>query len=92
MLISSSEILRRFPGLLILDGVNLNRVVFGIERKPKLKRTDEVRAVLQRSPFTFPIDVQAGFMDTELVKGFVMSFCGRLVSSFASQSSCSTRR
>lgn len=84
MLINRSEILRRFPGLLILDGVNLNRVVFGIDRKPKIKRIDEERAVFQRSPFTFPVDVQSGFMDSELAKSFVMSFCARLVSSYAS--------
>ena len=76
----NSEILRRFPGLLILDGVNLNRVVFDVDRKPKIKRSDEERAVLRQTPFTFPADVQNGFMDTELVKDFVMSFCARLVS------------
>ena len=75
----SSEILRRFPGLLILDGVNLNRVVFGLERKPKIKRSDDERAVLRRTPFTFPVDVQPGFIDNDLVKSFVMSFCAKLV-------------
>lgn len=72
-----SEILRRFPGLLILDGVNLNRIIFPIERKPKVVASDADRAEYAGRPFTFPVNVQSGFIDNELVKQFVMAFCAK---------------
>ncbi|RSH91777.1 nuclear mRNA export, poly(A)+RNA binding protein [Saitozyma podzolica] len=71
------EILRRFPGLLILDGVNLNRIVFAIPRKPKIQHTDDERKRMSSRPFTFPVDVQPGFIDSDIVRSFVMSFCAK---------------
>lgn len=73
----SSEILRRFPGLLILDGVNLNRIIFPIERKPKVLIDEDVKRGYLARPLSFPMNVQGGFVDNEIVKGFVMSFCAK---------------
>lgn len=72
---SASDVLRRFPGLLILDGVQLNRIVFPLERKPVVKRTEEERKPLAAVPFSFPFDVNNTFRETEAVESTVMSFC-----------------
>jgi nuclear RNA export factor len=71
------DILRRFPGLLILDGVNLNRIVFGIERKALVRKSHDDKVQLASKPFTFPVDVQGGFIESEIVNGFVMQFCAK---------------
>ena len=71
----NSEILRRFPGLLILDGVNLDRIVFPIHRKPVIRRSEEERKAMQKKPFSFPADAQPGYLEQESVKDFVMRFC-----------------
>ncbi|OCF38158.1 nuclear RNA export factor 1/2 [Kwoniella heveanensis BCC8398] len=75
------EILRRFPGLRILDGVSLERVIFPIERKPKARLTDEQKAALVAKPFTFPFDVQPGFGE-EGVKDYAMQFCAKYFTLF----------
>ncbi|WOO82011.1 mRNA export factor mex67 [Vanrija pseudolonga] len=69
------DVLRRFPGLLILDGVQLNRIVFPLERKPVVKRTEEERKPLAAVPFSFPFDVVNTFKETDSVESTVMSFC-----------------
>ncbi|ODO05700.1 hypothetical protein I350_04760 [Cryptococcus amylolentus CBS 6273] len=71
------EILRRFPGLRILDGVSLERVVFPIERKPKIKHTEEQKAALVARPYTFPVEVKSEFFSEAAAKDFAMSFCAR---------------
>lgn len=71
------DILRRFPGLLILDSVQLNRIVFPLERKPIVKRTEEERKPFAALPFTFPIDVTTAFEENEACQSAVMDFCGR---------------
>lgn len=71
------DILRRFPGLLILDSVQLNRIVFPLERKPIVKRTEEERKPLAARPFTYPIDITTAFEENEACKSAVMDFCGR---------------
>jgi nuclear RNA export factor len=72
--------LKRFPGLLILDGVNLNRIVFPVSRGIKERWTDELRNDLRAKPFTFPFDVQGGFMESEGVSQSIMQFCAKWVS------------
>lgn len=74
-----SEILRRFPGLLILDGVLLNRVVFPIQRKPKVRHTEQKKREFVAKPFTFPMDVQGGFLENDILKDLMMSFCDKSV-------------
>ncbi|TXT05944.1 hypothetical protein VHUM_03705 [Vanrija humicola] len=69
------DVLRRFPGLLILDGVQLNRIVFPLERKPVVKRTEEERKPLAAVPFTFPFDVINTFKESDAVESTVMAFC-----------------
>jgi nuclear RNA export factor len=32
---------------------------------------------LAKAPFTYPVDVQGGFVENELVQGFVMQFCAK---------------
>ncbi|ORY33515.1 hypothetical protein BCR39DRAFT_520580 [Naematelia encephala] len=78
------EILKRFPGLLILDQINLNRIVFPIERQAKVILTNEERDKLKARPFTFPVDVQGGLMDDDVVKDFSMSFCAKFFPLFDS--------
>ncbi|RXK37779.1 hypothetical protein M231_04935 [Tremella mesenterica] len=72
-----SEILRRFPGLLILDGIQLNRIVFPITRKPRVSRKREALEQLRARPFTFPVDIQAGFAENEIAKNIAMAFCAK---------------
>lgn len=69
------DVLRRFPGLLILDGVQLNRIVFPITRAPVVKRTEEDRKPLVARPFTFPFDTVANFEENDACRSAVMSFC-----------------
>ncbi|ORX40664.1 hypothetical protein BD324DRAFT_14152 [Kockovaella imperatae] len=76
------EILRRFPGLLILDGVNLDRIVFPIYRKPQVRRSEQEKEDLRKKPFSFPMDAQGGFIDNEIVKTFVMQFCAKYFPTF----------
>ncbi|WVQ84306.1 hypothetical protein IAT38_006458 [Cryptococcus sp. DSM 104549] len=76
------EILRRFPGLLVLDGVNLDRVVFAVSRKPKVKLTDVQRKELLARPFSFPVDVQPNFHENEGSKDFSMTFLGQFIGLF----------
>lgn len=71
------DVLRRFPGLLMLDGVQLNRVVFPLERKPIVKRSDEDRKALLSRPFTYPVDVISHFEETEECRAAVMAFCDK---------------
>lgn len=71
------NILRLFPGLLILDGVNLFRIVFPIQRQPQITRDRATKDALAKAPFTYPVDVQGGFVENELVQGFVMQFCAK---------------
>ncbi|WVR07757.1 hypothetical protein IAU60_004800 [Kwoniella sp. DSM 27419] len=75
------EILRRFPGLRILDGVSLERVIFPIERKPKVRLTDDQKAAFVAKPFTFPCDAQAGFGEGD-VKDYAMQFCAKFFALF----------
>ncbi len=70
-----SEVLRRFPGLLVLDGVNLNRIIFPLERKPIVKRTEDDRKPLRARPFTYPFEIRPSFEENEAVHGVVMAFC-----------------
>lgn len=72
-----SDILKRFPSLLILDGVNLNRIVFPITRQPKVRWTDDLRQELRKKPFSFPFDVKGGFMESEGVSQSIMQFCAK---------------
>lgn len=74
-----SEILRRFPGLRILDGVSLERVIFPIERKPKVKHTEEEKAALIAKPFSFPVEVRPEFFSEEAARNFAMAFCAKYV-------------
>lgn len=75
----NSEILRRFPGLRILDGVSLERVIFPIERKPKVKHTEEEKAALVAKPFSFPVEVRPEFFSEEAARNFAMAFCAKYV-------------
>lgn len=75
----NSEILRRFPGLRILDGVSLERVIFPIERKPKVKHTEEEKAALVAKPFSFPVEVRPEFFSEEAARNFAMAFCAKCV-------------
>jgi nuclear RNA export factor len=77
VLTSVSDILKRFPSLLILDGVNLNRVVFPIARHPKIPWTSEQKKELREKPFVFPVDVKGPFMESEAVSGSIMQFCAK---------------
>lgn len=70
-----SEILRRFPGLRILDGVHLNRIVFALEREPKIQHDPAARTAFASKPFSFPVDVQSNFAENEMINGVVMGFC-----------------
>jgi nuclear RNA export factor len=79
MLITLSEILRRFPGLLILDGISLNRIVFPIERRPRIRPDESQRAALSAVPFIYPADIQGGFTDLVSTKDAVMAFCAKYV-------------
>jgi nuclear RNA export factor len=72
-----SDILKRFPSLLILDGVNLNRIVFPIPRQPKIPWTPEQRKELRQKPFVFPCDVKGSFMESEGVSSSIMTFCAK---------------
>ena len=74
-----SEILRRFPSLLVLDGVKLNRIVFELERRPKVRHDEVVRARYRERPFSFPADVKEQFVENDIVKTFVMQFCAKYV-------------
>nr|KIR88407.1 nuclear RNA export factor 1/2 [Cryptococcus tetragattii IND107] len=76
------EILRRFPGLRILDGVSLERVVFPIERKPKVKHTEEEKAALIAKPFSFPVEVRPEFFSEEAARNFAMAFCAKFFPCF----------
>nr|ODN94037.1 nuclear RNA export factor 1/2 [Cryptococcus depauperatus CBS 7841] len=71
------EILRRFPGLRILDGVSLERVIFPIERKPKIKHTEEEKRVLVSKPLSFPVEIQSEFFSEEAARNFAMAFCAK---------------
>ncbi|WVO12534.1 hypothetical protein L204_100134 [Cryptococcus depauperatus] len=71
------EILRRFPGLRILDGVSLERVIFPIERKPKIKHTEEDKRVLVSKPLSFPVEIQSEFFSEEAARNFAMAFCAK---------------
>jgi nuclear RNA export factor len=51
--------------------------VFAIPRKPKIQHTDDERKRMSSRPFTFPADVQPGFIDSDIVRSFVMSFCAK---------------
>ncbi|WWC91628.1 uncharacterized protein L201_006574 [Kwoniella dendrophila CBS 6074] len=75
------EILRRFPGLRILDGVELERIVLPIDRKPKVRLTDDQKAAFVAKPFTFPCDVEGGFGE-EGVKEPAMQFCAKFFTLF----------
>nr|XP_019010256.1 nuclear RNA export factor 1/2 [Kwoniella pini CBS 10737]OCF49037.1 nuclear RNA export factor 1/2 [Kwoniella pini CBS 10737] len=75
------DILRRFPGLRILDGVELERIVLPIDRKPKVRLTDEQKAAFVAKPFAFPCDVQTGFGE-EGVKEPAMQFCAKFFTLF----------
>jgi len=81
-MLTISDILRRFPSLLILDGVNLNRIVFPITRQPKIRWTDEQRNELRQKPFAFPFDVKGAFMESEGVSSSIMQFCAKYFSLF----------
>ncbi|OXG15845.1 nuclear RNA export factor 1/2 [Cryptococcus neoformans Tu259-1] len=76
------EILRRFPGLRILDGVSLERVIFPIERKPKVKHTEEEKAALVAKPFSFPVEVRPEFFSEEAARNFAMAFCAKFFPCF----------
>jgi nuclear RNA export factor len=76
------EVLRRFPGLLVLDGVNLNRIIFPLERKPIVKRTEDDRKPLRARPFTYPFDIRPSFEENEAVHGVVMAFCQKFYTLF----------
>nr|XP_019044229.1 nuclear RNA export factor 1/2 [Kwoniella bestiolae CBS 10118]OCF23159.1 nuclear RNA export factor 1/2 [Kwoniella bestiolae CBS 10118] len=75
------DILRRFPGLRILDGVELERIILPIDRKPKVRLTDEQKAAFVAKPFAFPCDVQGGFSE-EGVKEAAMQFCAKYFTLF----------
>ncbi|KAK8853149.1 hypothetical protein IAR55_003850 [Kwoniella newhampshirensis] len=76
------EILRRFPGLRILDGVSLERVIFPIDRKPKVRETEAEKAALVAKPFTFPFDVQPFFFEQDAARQFAMEFCAKFFALF----------
>ncbi|KAK4687923.1 nuclear RNA export factor, partial [Tremellales sp. Uapishka_1] len=80
-------ILQKFPGLLILDGVPLNRIVFPVVRKPRIGRNLEERQVFTKVPFSFPVDVQTRFSDTEATTSFVNAFCAMFFPLFDSDRS-----
>ncbi|WWC94780.1 hypothetical protein V866_001629 [Kwoniella sp. B9012] len=75
------DILRRFPGLRILDGIELERIILPIDRKPKVRLTEEQKAVFVAKPFTFPCDVQSAFGE-EGVKEPAMQFCAKYFTLF----------
>ncbi|WRT70302.1 uncharacterized protein IL334_007300 [Kwoniella shivajii] len=75
------DILRRFPGLRILDGVELERIILPIDRKPKVRLTDSQKAGFIARPFSFPCDVQPGFGE-EGVKEPAMQFCAKFFTLF----------
>ncbi|BEI86932.1 hypothetical protein CcaverHIS002_0702780 [Cutaneotrichosporon cavernicola] len=76
------DVLRRFPGLLVLDGVQLNRIIFPLERKPIVRRTAEERKPLVARPFTYPFDVRPSFEENEAVHQVVMAFCQKFYTLF----------
>lgn len=69
------DVLRRFPGLLILDGVQLNRIVFPVTRKPVVRRIEAERKQLLARPFSFPFDVAGSFEENEGCRATAMNFC-----------------
>lgn len=75
MLTRVSEVLRRFPGVRILDGVELNRIIFALERKPKILHDPPSRTAFASKPFSFPYDVKPNFAESEMVHEGVMNFC-----------------
>lgn len=69
--------LRRFPGLAILDGVPVPGIRFPIERMSRLPRDEPLNRELRAKPLTFPFDVEPAFFENEMVANVINSFCAK---------------
>ncbi|KAL7418450.1 nuclear mRNA export, poly(A)+RNA binding protein [Cryptotrichosporon argae] len=76
------DIMQRFPGLLMLDRVNLLRIVYPIERQPKIKRPEDERKALAAQVYSFPVDVLPSFFENEGVAATVNQFCAKFFTTF----------
>lgn len=72
-----SDILRRFPGLAILDGLPVPGIRFHVERGPRPHKDDVANRALRAQPFTFPFDVAPPLFENEMVANVINSFCAK---------------
>lgn len=60
----------------------MNRIIFALERKPKIQHEPAVRTAFASKPFSFPADVKTNFAEDGVVNGVVMDFCQKSVLKF----------